>query len=215
MEGRHASDTLPTYCLLTLLRGLDLAPITRKADAQEAAQMPNSRCQDPDGRIQIPEPQEPKKQHDTPAFSPLPRSSRSSRSSRPPSVPSPGPGPQDPATHVSYPPPRPANRLNPTAPHLPPCRRADSRPKAPPRRMHSLYRTRGRSRAPRQVKGPWKAKAMSGPGLVCTYIDRGQARPARSARAWRLSWTGNLELRALVDGGSSQGRRDIVIYRAS
>jgi hypothetical protein len=100
------------YYVLTLLRGLDLTPITRKADAQEAAlpcQMSDARCHMPHATWRNPNPRPPgpksKKSNTTPQSSPHSHAfSRSSRSSRSPSAPAPGPRTQDPATHVSSPP---------------------------------------------------------------------------------------------------------------
>jgi hypothetical protein len=73
------------YYVLTLLRGLDLTPITRKADAQEAA-LPG---QMPDARIQIPELPGPKSQKSNTT----PQSSPHSHDPQDPPVPSRSPPP--------------------------------------------------------------------------------------------------------------------------
>jgi hypothetical protein len=220
MEGRHASDTLPTYCLLTLLRGLDLTHHTQsrrpgssspRSDAR--FQMPGSRCQDPNPRT--PPGPRAKKATRHPSLLPTPTILKIL-----PSPVGPLPRTQDSGpSNTCFVPTSPSCQL--TKPHCtPPAAMSSGRLKTEgttETNTQSLSHAGARSRAPRQVKGPWKAKETfrartgmyldrSRPGTTGTFraglaieLDRESRTPSASGRGILARETGYSDIPSVVD----------------
>jgi hypothetical protein len=211
MEGRHASDTLPTYCLLTLLRGLDLTHHTQSRRPGSSS----PRCQDPDARIQIPEPPGPKSQKSNTT----PQSSPHSHDPQDPPVPSRSPPPDSGLRTQQH-------MFRTHFPVLP----TDQTPLHPTRR-HVVGPTQDR----RHHRDEYTVSIACGRALSCTQTGQGAVESQGDVRARtgmyldrsRPGTTGTFRAGLAIEldresrtpsasgRGSWQGRRDIAIYRAS